>query len=150
NGNLWFGTFKGIVRLIPERERNPAAPPDVFITGLSAAGVARPVSDLGEHEVKNLEFASTENNLQIDFGAISFAFGENLRFRYKLEGANAHWSAPTEQRSINLSLAPGSYRFLIQAVTSGGEPLSDKTAVVSFKILSPIWQRWWFAGTAAI
>lgn len=150
SGNLWFGTFKGIVRLTPERGKTSTVPPDVFITGLRAAGVARPVSDLGESEVGNLEFASTENNLQIDFGAISFAFGESLRFRYKLEGANEQWSAPTEQRSVNLSLAPGSFRFLIQAVTSGGEPLSDKTAVVSFKILSPIWQRWWFAATAII
>lgn len=149
-GNLWFGTFNGLVRLTPEREIKHAVPPDVFITGLSAAGMALPISDIGEREVKNLEFASTENNLQIDFGAISFAFGENLRFRYKLEGAGAEWSAPTEHRSVNLSLAPGLYRFVIQAVTSSGEPLSDKIAVVSFKILSPIWQRWWFMAAAAM
>ena len=149
-GNLWFGTFSGVVRLTPEREMKRAVPPDVFITGLSAGGVARPVSDLGERELKNLEFAATENNLQIDFGAISFAFGESLRFRYMLEGAGGQWSAPTEHRSLNLSLAPGSYRLLIQAVTSGGQPLSDKTAVVSFRILSPVWQRWWFVATALL
>lgn len=149
-GNLWFGTMNGITRLTPVLKTKPSVPPDVFITGLSADGVARPISDIGEREVKNLEFDSTENNLQINFGAISFAFGENLHFRYKFEGAGEEWSAPTEQRSVNLSLAPGSYRFLIQAVTSGGEPLSDKTAIVSFKILSPIWQRWWFSAAAII
>ncbi len=41
----------------------------------------------------------------------------------------------------------GSYRFLVRAVNSVGV-LSPYPASVSFKILSPIWQRWWFIAMA--
>jgi signal transduction histidine kinase len=41
------------------------------------------------------------------------------------------------------NLKPGSYRFLVRAMTTDGL-VSERPAVVTFKILPPIWQRWWF------
>ena len=74
--------------------------------------------------------------------------GESLRYQYRLEGADVDWSAPTEQRTITYAkLSPGQYRFLVRAVNSIGV-LSPHPAIVSFKILSPIWRRWWFIAMA--
>lgn len=147
-GDLWFGTFQGVARLAPELE-DLRQEPDVFITGLSVAGVARPVAEVGERQIDGLVFSPTGNNIQVDFGAISFAFGESLRFRYRLEGTGELWSAPTADRSVNLSLAPGAYRFVVQAVSANGGPLSDKLAVVSFQIRPPLWQRRGFQAAVA-
>lgn len=146
-GDLWFGTFRGITRLAPRPEA--ASAPEVFITALRAGGRARPVAELGEREIAGLEFSPEEGNVQVEFGAISFRLGAGLRFRYRVEGARGSWSAPTDQRSVNLSLTPGGYRLVVQAVSPSGSPLGGREASVSFTVLRPVWQRWWFVAGAA-
>ena len=74
--------------------------------------------------------------------------GETLLYQYKLEGGSQDWSASTAERSVNLSLSPGSYRLLVRAISTDGT-LSQTPASVSFIILRPIWQRWWFVTIAA-
>jgi PAS domain S-box-containing protein len=66
-----------------------------------------------------------------------------LRYQFKIEGVDRDWSAPTVHRSVNLTLAPGSYRFLVRAVGAGGT-VSPSPASVQFRILPPVWRRWWF------
>jgi hypothetical protein len=140
---LWFGTIAGFSKLIPELDSREA-PPSIFISGLRIVGRRHPLSELGETEVPEVRLGPNDNQIQIDFVALRFGTGERLRYQYKLEGAEADWSAPSGQRSINYArLSPGSYRFLVRAVTSEGAT-SQSPASVSFTILPPIWQRWWF------
>jgi signal transduction histidine kinase len=69
--------------------------------------------------------------------------GEVLRYQYRLEGSNTEWSLPSEQRAITFAnLAPGRYRFLVRAIAS--DDRSSAPAAVSFRVLPPVWQRWWF------
>jgi signal transduction histidine kinase/ligand-binding sensor domain-containing protein len=144
SGALWFGTSSGLLRLLPEVEREPPPSP-VYITGIRISGVATQVSELGERVVSALELRAAQNNVQIDYFAFSFGMGESLSYQYKLEGSNADWSAPTDQRTVNFAnLAPGTYRFLVRAVNPDG-PDIDSAATVEFKILPPFWQRWWFS-----
>ena len=107
-------------------------------------GVARLVSELGDHEVSELTLAPSERGVAIGFFALTFASGEHLRYQYRLEGAGTDWSPPSTERVVNYSqLAPGRYRFQVRAVTSAG--LAGVTpAAMDFVILAPVWQRWWF------
>lgn len=149
SGALWFGTPNGLSRLVPEQEKAVAAPP-VWISGLRIAGERRPVSELGSAEIPLIEMAHSQNNLQIDFFGIDFSAGETLRYQYQLEGADKEWSAPTLQRAVTYAnMAPGAYRFLVRAVSADGLT-SEKPAVISFKIMSPVWQRWWFLSLAVL
>jgi two-component sensor histidine kinase len=121
-----------------------------LITGLRVAGSLRNVSALGENEMALPDFSANENQLQLDFVGLSFEPGEVLRYQYKLEGADADWSAPSELRRVNYAnLAPGRYRFLVRAINSD-EAVSTVPAIVTFSILRPVWQRWWFLALAAI
>lgn len=143
NGVLWFGMTRGLSRYVPAPDV-PAAPPPVLITGLRVAGSLRLVSALGEKEMALPDLPASDNQLQLDFVGLSFLPGEVLRYQYKLEGADADWSAPSEQRRVNYAnLAPGRYRFLVRAATSDGT-FSAVPASVTFRILRPVWQRWWF------
>ncbi len=148
SGTLWFGTSQGLSRLSPQ----PAAPslaPPILINGLRLAGERQNVSALGEAEIVLPELTHDKNQMQIDFVGLTFAPGESLRYQYKLEGTDADWGAPTEQRTVNLaSLSPGKYKFLVRAVTSDGA-VSPQPAVVTFTVLRPIWQRWWFLALSA-
>ena len=143
DGNLWFATYNGVSRLVPLPDEKSSAP-SIFVSGLRISGIERAVSELGNAEIKTDELTHTENNLQIDFFGLDFRAGETLRYQYKLEGSNADWSVPTEQRSVTFAnLSPANYRFLVRAVNSEGIP-SENPAVLSFRILPPIWLRWWF------
>lgn len=140
---LWFGSPKSLSRLLPESNR-PVQPPPILIGGLRVAGVERSVSDLGEREIAGLEMEAGQNQVQIDFFGIAFESGGALRYQYKLEGLDPDWNAPTSQRTISYgSLAPGAYRFLVRAIAADGT-VSTTPATASFRILPPLWQRWWF------
>ena len=148
-GALWFGTPNGLSRLIPTQAKASAAPA-VWVSGLRIAGERRTVSELGSAEILVPELAHSQNNLQIDFFGIDFNAGESLRYQYKLEGADQDWSAPAEQRTVTFAnLQPGRYRFLVRAVNADGHA-SDKPAIVSFRILAPIWLRWWFISLSVL
>jgi signal transduction histidine kinase/ligand-binding sensor domain-containing protein len=143
DGSLWFGTLQGLSRLIP-RPEPVGSPPPILITGLEIAGVPYPTSELGAASIGGIKLGPSQNHIQIDFAGLSLAAGASLQYQYKLEGAYSDWSAPTDQREISYpNLPPGSYRFLVRAVDSNGI-LSEAPAAVSFNILPPVWQRWWF------
>jgi ligand-binding sensor domain-containing protein/signal transduction histidine kinase len=143
SGTLWFGTGKGLSRFTPASEESLTAPP-ILITRLSVSGASQRISALGETMVSLPEFAASQNQVQVDFVGLSFATGEVLRYQYKLDGVDRDWSAPTDQRSVNFAnLAPRRYEFLVRAVSSGGV-VSSTPAVVTFRILQPVWRRWWF------
>ncbi len=148
-GALWFGTSHGLSRLIPEPDR-PATSPPVLISGLRIAGMTYPVSDLGEINMPLVELSADQNQIEIDFFGVSFSLGDALRYQYKLEGADREWKPLTNQRTVNYaSLSPGAYRFLVQAVSADGTA-SLAPASVDFRILPPLWQRWWFLTLAGI
>jgi ligand-binding sensor domain-containing protein/two-component sensor histidine kinase len=148
-GVLWFGMTSGLARLAPAIE-NPAAQPPVLITGLRVAGVPLAVSAVGERAISFPDFAPNQNQLQIDFVGLGFGPGDVLRYQYRLEGADADWSALGEQRTVTYaSLAPGRYTFVVRAMNSDGI-VSDHPASIAFTILSPLWLRWWFLTLAAL
>jgi signal transduction histidine kinase len=140
-GNLWFAQKFALARLLVEQDEQNAPPP-VFIGSLRVNGEKTgKLSELGETLIGNLEFASDERQIQIDFFALGFATGERLLYQYKLDKAD--WSEPSAQRTINLNLSPGSYNFEVRAVNAEGAA-SENPARVLFSIARPVWQRWWF------
>jgi signal transduction histidine kinase len=146
---LWFGTHKGLSRFAPAADPPVATPPPISIMAVLIAGERQPISVRGELAVSLPDLASDRNELQIDFVGLSFASGEVLRYQYRLEGADKDWGTPVDQRTVNYArLAPGRYRFLVRAVNSDGI-FSATPAVITFNILRPFWQRWWFITLAA-
>ena len=150
NGELWFGTRRGLLRFSPAIEHPSPLPPPAIITGLRIAGVNQTLSALGESTIALAELAPDQNQIQIDFVGLSFAAGELLQYQYRLSGADDNWSAPTEQRSVTYTrLAPGSYQFLVRAINSEGL-ISVAPAIITFTVLRPVWQRWWFLSLVAL
>jgi signal transduction histidine kinase len=118
------------------------------VTGLRVAGVALPVSSLGEASVEALALGPSENSVSVDFLGIGTSLGEELRYQYKLDGADDDWSAPTPERTVTFAnLAAGTYRLLVRAVDADGRA-SAQPAAVAFTIAAPVWQRWWFLALA--
>jgi signal transduction histidine kinase/ligand-binding sensor domain-containing protein len=148
NGVLWFGMTGGLARLSPAPAIPRAAAP-VLIRAIRVRGVPRLLSVFGEHDLTLPAFAPDQNQVEIDFAGLSFKPGDVLRYQYRLDGVDDAWSAPADRRTVTYArLAPGSYRFMVRAANSDGLT-SDSPAVVSFRILKPVWLRWWFVSFSA-
>jgi signal transduction histidine kinase/ligand-binding sensor domain-containing protein len=149
HGVIWFGTFNGLSKLVPEADA-PLPAPSILISGLRIAGEEYSVSPLGQREVFVSEQDANRNNLQIDFLSVNTGGNTFVRYQYRLEGAGDEWSEPTAQNSVTFAnLSSGSYRFFVLAVNAD-DVASLQPAVVSFTVLRPIWQRWWFLSLAAL
>jgi signal transduction histidine kinase len=146
---LWFGTSSGLARFVPTKD--PAGPaPRALISAVRVTGDPQPVSALGELTVSLGDLAPEQNQIGIDFVALGWGAGEVPRYQYRFDGTAADWSAASRERTVNFaSLAPGSYRILVRAITSDGST-TDQPAAVVFTIRPPIWMRWWFLTLATV
>ena len=140
SGGLWFASRQGLSRYEPgPPERSPAPP--VRIAGIRAAGAPWPVAELGEDSVGGMRLSADAARVEITYEAVSLS--EPIRYQTRLVGVDADWSRPTGLRSITYpNLAPGSYRFLVRAVTPEGET-GGAEAAVRFTVVPPLWRRPW-------
>ena len=144
SGELWFGTANGLSRFDSSTTNTVVEPPPILITDVSIAGEQQIVSATGETNLALADVSADRNQLHVSFVGVAFSTGEVLKYQYKLEGADRDWSLPTEQRTLNFErLAPGQYTFYVRAVNSDGVA-SVAPATVTFRVLAPVWQRWWF------
>ncbi len=149
NGTVWFGTTNGLSRLTPSVEARYSAP-TILLGRLRIAGEDQPVSELGATFIQTADLSPSRNSLQVDFFGLDFGPGRPLKYQLMLEGADSEWSEPTEARTVAYAnLKPGSYRFLVRALTVDGL-VSERPASIAFRILPPIWLRWWFMIIAAL
>jgi ligand-binding sensor domain-containing protein/signal transduction histidine kinase len=149
NGALWFGTLQGLSKLVVDTDK-PTEPPPILIKGLRVAGNELPISDLGVKEAGAFEFEANKNQLEAKFVSPAFRSGEVLRYQLMLEGADNDWGAPIDQRTVTYAnLKPGNYRFLVRAINADGV-VSTEPAAITFKIIPPVWQRWWFVALLVV
>jgi signal transduction histidine kinase/ligand-binding sensor domain-containing protein len=150
-GDLWFGTTRGVARLRPS-EQVLLPPGPARISSVQIGNRRVRVSEFGELEVTGLSAGPNQNNLHIEFFALG---GGTLPTRYQYRIApDEPWSTPSESRSVELAgLSAGRYAFEVRAVDPATGAVVPGRAAVAFRILPPLWQRWWFlllAGLAAV
>jgi signal transduction histidine kinase/ligand-binding sensor domain-containing protein len=149
-GNIWVGTTLGLSKFNPRAERPATTAAPIYLSRVQIAGEDFGLPETGALQIPQVELSAARNNVTIDYVALSFQGENELRYQYKLDGIDKDWSAPTEARSINYAhLAPGSYQFLVRAINADGV-VTREPASFQFRILPPIWQRWWFITLAAL
>jgi ligand-binding sensor domain-containing protein/signal transduction histidine kinase len=147
-GDVWFATPEGLSRLTPAPDPPPVAP-TVRIANVRIAGVRHPLSEFGAARIDGVRLGPSENNVEVDFFGLAHGSRGALRYQFQLEGSTPTWSEPSDQRTVNFaSLASGSYRLLVRAVSAAGVP-SVAPAELLFTVLPPIYARWWFITLAA-
>ncbi len=143
-GNIWIVTSAGLTKFNPRAERITNKPPPIYLSRVKLAGEDLLLAEAGANEIPSIELSSARNNLTIEFVGLNFTGEDTLNYQYKLEGVDTDWSAPTRQRLVNYArLAAGSYRFLVRAINREGVA-STAPASFQFRILPPIYLRWWF------
>lgn len=141
DGRLLFGGY-GFDIIDPARVHPPIAHAPVVITELRD----------GEHRVALPASASAitigagDRSLYAAFATLDYRSPGHSRYRYRLLGRDAGWSAPTHDHSVAYTdLAPGDYRLEVQSVLRDGRP--GDIASVSIHV-KPSW--WWSAAMRAV
>lgn len=140
DGSLYFASPKGVTIFRPWLQRHSQATPRLA---------------LRRAELK--QDAHGNNQIAIEYAALSFRNEQKVRYRTRLVGFEDEWSAPTKDVAIrytNLSalLIPRTYRFQV-AASSDSQHWSPRPFEYRFDIRPPWWLTWWavsLAGTAVI
>jgi len=149
SGSLWFGTFQGLSRLtpVPNRQRRP---PPVRLVRVSIGAVSVSLPPVGTLDLDLGILEPGRNRIEIEAVGLGFSPGEKLRFQFRIDGVDADWNPPSDQRVISLArLAPGPWQVFVRAVDADGV-VSNPSARVAFTFLPPVWRRPWFLLMAAL
>ena len=99
------------------------------------------------------EFASIapipyeENNIEIYFNSLNY-HDLDVDYRYRIKGLADDWTE-TKSGYVNyVSLSANDYEFEVQSRFGLGNWSTSES--ISFSIVPPIWQRWWFILIAAL
>ena len=147
---IWLGTAKGLLQYELHQQGKNTIPPPACFMKLTINGRLdssfRPFTQTSELPPLDYE----QNNLAFDFAGLSFRDEDKVSYRYKMEGLDKDWSAPTSRRYVNYShLSPGSYRLFVMARNDDGI-WSTTPAAVSFRIDAPFWLQGWFIALCTI
>ena len=156
SGRLWFPTSKGLVMVDPATVRQDNFPPRVFIEsvladqkylaggfGKSENGEARSspaVSTLAAP----LPIPPGAGDLEFHYTALSLSAPEKDRFKYKLSGVDEDWiDAGVRRVAYYNNLAPGTYRFQVQACNKDGI-WNESGASLTVLLRPHYWETLWF------
>jgi ligand-binding sensor domain-containing protein/signal transduction histidine kinase len=149
SGALWFGYSVGIVRLTPGNER-PRRVPSVVIDGLTVNDRPQRLSSLGQADIRGFELPPGRTAVQVSYLSPGLGPLDHVRYQIRLQGVDRDWSEPSDQRTVSYAnIGPGNYRFAVRAVTADGV-VSSNVAGFEFRVLAPVWQRWWALSSAFV
>ncbi|CAN5309768.1 hypothetical protein BH23BAC1_BH23BAC1_48290 [soil metagenome] len=155
DGSLWFGTRNGAIKVNPDIISAFSVPPKVYITHLKI--FFKTIEWNSKSYVKqhtgispwfnlplNLTLPYHQNHFSFVFESPTFSAPEKIKYQWLLEGLDREWSPLSDQTEVIYpELSPGTYTFLVKALTSD-QVWSEQPASYSFTIITPVWRRWWF------
>jgi len=138
HGEIWFPTRGGVAVVDAEHlPVNDVAPP-VVVQRFS-------VDDLSEGiGPASIKIPFGHARFTVEYAGLSFTAPSEVRYRFRLQGFDKGWTDAGNRRSATYTnLTPGSYIFLVQARNKDGV-WNLKGAELHFRIIPPIYRRWWF------
>jgi len=152
DGNLWFGTIKGVTQFNPRFEETNKKEAITRITGIRlffqnadedllnySAGI-----DSAGNLPSMLVLPYHKNHITFDFIGVCITNPNKVKYQFKLEGADADWFPPTSKTEATYSSLPaGDYTFHLKAMNNDGV-WNQKDVTYKFSILPPWFKTWWF------
>lgn len=139
-GDMYFGTVKGMIRFKPETLPKNSFIPPVLITAIQINNQPRTfaATDNG-----SLVLPYDSSSISIDMAALSYMLPEMNEYAYKMEGIDKDWTfIKTNRRIYYTKLSPGNYNFLLKGSNSG-EVWNEKITRLTITILPPFWASAW-------
>ncbi|NOG98950.1 MAG: hypothetical protein HND52_13405 [Ignavibacteriae bacterium] len=148
DGDLWFGTIAGIVRVDPRKVTPNWLEPLTVIKEFKVID-SQPKVEFKSilHLVKENPDAYQQipyknNSISIDYAGINFSNPKSVLYRFRISGSE--WSPLTSNTHVSYSsLSPGKYTF--QVISKNQNNIWNfSPASVHFEIVAPFWRSIWF------
>ena len=143
DGRLWFPTAGGLAVVDPRKVRAESKPPPVIIEDVLIDQSAV------NHSEGVVTLEPGRSALDIEYTALAFRSGDRLRFRYRMEGLDDHWTEAATRRSANFSHIPyGEYTFRVIANHDG--VWNNEGASLKIIVVAPFYRTYWFYTLSAL
>jgi hypothetical protein len=138
---LWIAHKNGLQRINIENIKKKTEKPKLILETILVNGKKAATE-------KN-RFSNEEKKISFHLRSPSLLHRENIRYHYRLIGADNDWNiAPYEDHIITYNaLKPGNYTFEAKAENNG---LFSPQVSYAFTILNPFYLRWWFIGIVVL
>lgn len=141
--NNWmsFPTMNGMALLDPGQPHSPPPAGQIFVDEIRIDSTTHQVND---DDLQALPYYA--RSLRFKLTLPYFGNPENIYFSYKLDPYNDEWETQDIIQNNTLQfggLQPGNYTLSLR-VRNGFEPDQFVMTVISFRILKPWFQMWWF------
>ena len=142
-GNLYFGSVRGMITFNPSSFHQSDFRPKVFLTGFQ---VNNKETEIGSKNAlqssilytNDITLPYNQSTFSIDFAALSFTSPERTEYMYKMEGVDREWTQIKSNRRVYFTnLEAGTYTFKLKASGPGFGGEQEKNLVI--KILPPFW-----------
>jgi len=97
--------------------------------------------DMPPQEAYDLSY--NQNDIRVDFAALSYQSLGMLQYQYKMTGIDTSWQSTTSGYREYQALNPGKYTFNLKASDINGVQIGNER-LVEFIIRKPWWKSWWF------
>lgn len=149
DNSIWFGTVNGALYYQPWNELVTPDPAGIIMQSVKLFGERlhqSPYADSMDAWYKvpyGLKLPYRKNNLSFSFLAITLS-GDQVYYRYHLNGAEAGWSDWLTTNTITFpGLQPGKYTLEVACSTAGGGEVSGLLSY-PFEIITPFHKTTWF------
>ncbi len=144
DGQLWVATRRGIGVADPAHLPRSSVPPGIAIESFAIDGVPHSLA----RDPISLPYGG--RHFTIEYTGLSFAAPSEVRYRFLLEGFDTAWTEAGARRTATYTnLPPRSFTFRVQARSKDGV-WNEASAALTFRIVPPIYRRWWFLALATL
>ncbi len=138
-GELLTGAGNGFIKFHPDSLAHHTEKFPVVITHAT-------VSDSVVTSDEDPVFSYKQNELLVEFAALTFTFPAQVKYFYKLDGFDDDWiDAGNKHNAHYINLRDGHYTFQVKAIDPTGQE-SSNIASIEFTITPPFWKQLWFIG----
>ncbi len=147
-GNLYFGTYNGLISFRPKDIAFNNNPPKIVFTSLKLFNQLVKVN--GEDGILDedisfkdkLVFKAHQNIFSVDFIAFNYISSSRNKYAYKLEGFEKEWNYVDNPSATYTNLPAGTYTLLVKASNNDGV-WTENPKELTIKVLPPLWKTWW-------
>lgn len=140
SGTWMYGAGNYLISFNPDQYIFETGFPELYITDLLVSDKLIDKSNF----YSDLVFKHDENFVTINFSSLQLSQPNTVKYRYQLSGLTENWTDLGKNNVIRFtSLPPGKYTLYIQVTNPQGD-WSSSSNMLSFEILKPYWQTWWF------
>ena len=158
-GEMYFGSVKGLISFHPGAFIKNSFTPLVYITGFQVNNKDLPITINNSPLKKSITYTDkislnyNQSTFSIDFASFSYTAPEMSEYAYKMEGLDKDWTyLKTNRKAYFTELSAGTYTFKVKAANSS-RVWNEHETILTVEILPPWWASrlaWFFYAIALL